>query len=266
LDAVRIELGVKAVKKVYCTFSGAPYHRTTEIIVHDAPKFGADQVLVYDDKWLEGHPFRQVNKWLWETPQKRLCGWCAWKPLVIMDALSRCERGDVVLYTDADCYPVSPMQVLFNMTSGCGVTLFRCLHFHRRWCKRDCRIVMGQDETLPIDDDAWQGCARFALFECGDWLAEQILMEWLTYSVNPLANTFSPSVLGGELPEFVEHRCEQAILTNLAYKHGVPLMPEADSELGIFLQENDRPDNDRHVTAPVEGSRWRNVPDHWSSR
>ena len=50
-----------------------------------------------------------------------------------------------------------------------------------------------------------------------------------------------------------------AILTNLAYKHGVPLMPEADSELGIFYQDNDRPAETRQTTAPVEGSRWRNV-------
>ena len=257
MDVVRAEPGVEAVKKVYCTFSGAPYDRTTERIVVDGPKFGADQVLVYDDKWLEAHPFRRINKWLWETPQKRGYGWYAWKPLVILDALSRCEDGDVVLYTDADCYPVRSLDVLFGMTEGCGLSLFRCLHEHGKWCKRDCFTVMGQSPTLG--EGNWQGCARFALFKRGDWLAEQILMEWLAYSVNPLATTFSPSVLGEELPKFVEHRCEQAILTNLAYKYGVPLMPEADSELGIFCQDNDRPVSSRQTTALVEGSRWRNV-------
>jgi hypothetical protein len=243
--------------KIYCTFSGAPYDRTTEKILVDGPKLGADRVLVYDDQWLEGHPFRIINKWLWETPQKRGYGWYAWKPLIILDALSRCANGDIVLYTDADCYPINLLDQLFSEASKSGLMLFRCLHKHRLWCKKDCYIVMAQNGTLQ--ENLWQGCARFALFKKGDWLATQLLMEWLTYSINPLATTFSPSFLEEEFPEFHEHRCEQAILTNLAYKHCVRLWPEADSELGVFAQENDRPTATRQTTAPVEGSKWRNV-------
>ena len=47
---------------VLITFSGARYHDTTERIVKDRPRFGADRVLVYDDTWVREHDFYKVNR------------------------------------------------------------------------------------------------------------------------------------------------------------------------------------------------------------
>lgn len=214
------------MRRVYVTFGGRPYDATTRMIVDGAPRCGADEVRVYDDRWMLGEPFYEQNRWLWDHPHKRGFGWYAWKPYVIWHALSTLEDGDVVLYTDADTVPIGDLGVLYERcVADGGIMLFAAEnHSHVRWCKRDCFVVMAQDE------DRWRhvqaGVARFMLFRRGPWRTTQFLMEWIAYCVNPRANTFDPSVLAPEVEAFVEHRAEQAILTNLAHKYGLKLYRE----------------------------------------
>lgn len=260
------------MRKVYITFGGAVYDSVTKYIVTNAPLLGAGEVWVYDDVWLTKHEFYRQNRWLWEHRHKRGFGWYSWKPLIILDALSRLNDGDIVLFTDADTYPIRDISILYNICAKEGAMFFEVTgEPNIKWCKRDCYIVMGQDEKRYHDSQA--AVARFMLFKKGEWRSAQLLMEWLSYCVNPLANTFDPSVLGKtELPSFVEHRCEQAILTLLAHKYGYKLYREA-CELGesnpadqdlypqLFSQKNPWNDkNGKNITAPADGSRYRNVP------
>lgn len=246
------------------TFSGAPYEATTKLIVERGPQFGADDVVVYDDKWLIGQPFYAQNRWLWDHPHKRGFGWYAWKPFIIWHALSTMVEGDVVLYVDADTVPIAPLHALFRRcVEDGGIMLFASEgHWQYEWCKRDCYVVMGQ-----VGAGAQAGVARFMLFQKGPWVATQFLMEWLTYCVNPYANTFDRSVLDDEFPEFIEHRAEQAIMTNLAHKYGLKLYREAcgagagnprDQHLYGQLFEQIDPDN-QHVSAEPVGSSYANA-------
>jgi hypothetical protein len=249
------------LKRFYITFGGKPYDNQTKLIVERAPQFGADRVIVYDDRWFMAHDFVKLNRWLSDHPHKRGCLWYSWKPLIIMETMKRMEDGDVVLFTDADCYPVAPFGHLYEQCDlDGGIMLFRA-HPHKnyQWCKRDCYIVMAQDEPRYHDRTLDAGVARFCLFQKGPWRAQQFLSEWLTYCINPLATTFDPSVLGREDEGFKEHRTEQAIMTLLAYKYGLKLYPEADYEQHLFDQQNMRPLETRQQTAPVEGSEYCNV-------
>lgn len=251
------------------TFSGSVYENTTRKIVNNAPNMGTDKVLVYDDVWLMQQPFYTVNKWLWEHPHKRGFGWYSWKPFIILDALSKCNEGDIVMFVDADTYPIRDFSKLYEIADRDGAMFFAAeTHRHYKWCKRDCYITMGQDDFKYYDVQA--GVARFALFKKGDWKAYQFLMEWLTYAVNPKSTTFDPSTIGLELPGFIEHRTEQAIMTNLVYKYGYYLHRECcgagdhidrDRDLypTLFSQENDFATKVGNVTAPIEGSSFRNV-------
>lgn len=211
--------------RVLITFSGAPYEATTRLIVEKGYALGADAVRVYDDRWLLDQPFYQQNRWLWDHPHKRGFGWYAWKPFVIWHALSTLNDGDVVLYVDADTVPIAPLGVLFEQCArDGGIMLFASEgHMQREWCKLDCYVTMGQSEHV----DAPAGVARFMLFQKGPWRTAQFLMEWLTYCVNPSANTFDPSRTDLEWSGFIEHRAEQAIMTNLAHKYGLRLYREA---------------------------------------
>ena len=255
------------MKKILITFSGKPYEATTSLIVDRATSMGADEVFVYDDKWLTEQPFYEQNKWLWEHPHKRGFGWYVWKPYIIWDALQKAQNGDVVMFIDADAVPIDDFGMLFDICAkDGGIMLFAAeTHKHYKWCKKDCYMVMGQDEEKYRDVQA--GVARFMLFQKGSWKATQFLMEWITYCVNPKANTFDDSTIAPENEGFIEHRAEQAIMTNLGHKYGLKFYREAcdagypfshDKELypQLFQQINN---NKEKVTADPIGSIYRNV-------
>ena len=265
------------MKKIYITFSGDRYDATTRRIVEDAPKFGADRVLVYDDHWLKSiYPsFMRQNAWLFSHHATRGFGWFAWKPFIIMHALDNfCADRDIVLYTDADTYPITDLGPLYRTcVEQDGHMLFAaqgCMH--RQWCKRDTFLTMAQDSSDFNGPEVQHGVGRFMLFQrlAGDagWLNRQFLMEWQTYCLNRLANTFDKSVLAEEYSELREPRCEQAIMTNLAHKYGWKLWREA-CQFGAWSDQ----DRDRygqvfeqvgdHTYAKVktqEGSEFRNIP------
>lgn len=226
------------MKKVVATFATGPlWDHTLQLIVERSPQMGADEVMVFDSNWFEQHEFFRLNHWLWDkppafeagtSPRGNGYGYYCWKPLIVLEALRRCQDGDIVLFTDADCYPVRDFSVLYRECErNGGIMLFEASAWqNRQWCKRDCYAVMGQDE--PQYHDSKAGCSRFGLFQRGPWRTEQFLMEWLTYSINPRATTFDPSILAPELPGFREHRNEQSILTLLAHRYGIKLYREMD--------------------------------------
>ncbi len=260
-------------RRICITFGGEVYDGTTALAAMLAPKLGADEVWVYDDNWLINHrpEFYELNRWLWEHHHKRGFGWYAWKPFILIDALDKLAEGDVVLYFDADTFPVDDFSMLYETCArDGGIMLFKAggnvsqRFTQGQWCKRDCFIVMNQDEERYHQAEA--GVARFMLFQKGPWRARQFLMEWLTYCVNPLATTFDPSVLAKEVPGFVEHRTEQAIMTNLAHKYGLRLYREAcelgnsfPEDQGMYPQLFSQLNPWGNKTAPCVGSKFRNV-------
>ncbi len=229
-----------AHKNIYITFSGERYERETALIVGKyasldlgngqhipcgAHRLGADKVLVYDDKWLiEETNFTHKYSHLFKEGNHGF-GWFSWKPYVIADALSKLDDGDVVLYTDADTFPISDLRPFYaQCRNEGGILLFAaCGCSNRHWNKRDCMILMG------MDDDQWRdkqhAVARFMLFEKSKRSIE-FLNLWLNLATDLRATTFDDSVLAPEYDDCVQHRCEQAILTNLAHKYELPLHRE----------------------------------------
>jgi len=255
------------MRKIYITFGGSSYNEVIGQTVRDAPKLGADEVWVYDDLWLSKTEFRRHNTWLWDHHASRGVGWFAWKPYVMMDALSRVQDGDIILFTDGDTHPIADFSVLFEEVKKDGIMLFNAVGcWNNCWCKRDCFIVMGQDE--PRYRDVQHAVARFFVFQKGRWKPQQFLMEWLTYCVNPSATTFDPSLILPEHPELHEHRCEQAILTNLAHRYGYRLYREAcqygrdqPQDQDLYPQLFEQIGTPGGVKDPTIGSAYRNVPD-----
>lgn len=271
------------MKRWYITFSGQAWDEQTRHIVEDGPCFGADEVLVYDDRWLMEQEFYALNRWLWSAPtpdKMKGFGWFAWKPFILMHALQNfAAEEDVVLFTDGDTYPIAYLGPLYRHAASIdtGAMFFKAQGCSdQQWIKRDCRIVMGLD---PATRHAWAPCvpkinaqhatARFVLIRKGPWKPRQFLMEWLTYCLNPLATTFERSVIrGGEELGFQEHRTEQAIMTLLAHKYGYPLHREAcqfgNAALEQFHEDAWYPQLFRQEwgSGPREvgpGSKWRNV-------
>jgi hypothetical protein len=216
------------MRRIYITFSGKAYDTTTREIVDRAPGLGADEVWVYDDRWfIETYPqLMAANAWLFNTPVKFGFGWLFWKPFIILDALRRLEKGDVVLYTDADTYPIADLTCLFEGCARDGIFLFEAVGCENdRFTRKDCMIAMGLDD--PKYYGRTHGCGRFQLFRAGSALGQQFLMEWYTYAINPMCQLREPSKYGPDLPGYTRHSNEQSILTMLAHKYNVPLHREA---------------------------------------
>lgn len=249
------------------TFSGARYHSTTEQIVKLAPNLGVEKVSVYDDKWLiEKHPeFIEERKDLFYDDQ--LCdqsqkgqkirqlrswtrgfGWFCWKPFIILDALSKMKDGEIVLYIDADTVPIADLTPLFETCKAeGGVMLFAaCGYLQRHWCKRDCMNMMFMDSDYWRDKQ--HAVARFMLFQkgaskwCHSRYGEQLFTperfceDWLTFASSVKCNTFDASTIEPEYPDLKQHRCEQAILTNLAHRYNIPLHREACDSGNLWIK------------------------------
>lgn len=258
------------------TFGGADYDGCTErAIAHWYADPDRGRFLIYDDLWVERHPFRHQNAWLWEhsspsSVRGRGFGWYAWKPLIILHALDGwgVADGDVVLYFDGDTVPVRDLEPIHRVARRDGAMFFKAQgFFQNEWCKRDCFLVMGQDEPRYWHQP--HAVARFLAVRKGDWKARQLLTEWLTYCVNRFATTFDSSVLGkSELQGFREHRTEQAILTNLIHRYGFRLYREAcqagdcsDEDRDVFPEALFHHENlqNQNRANPAIGSRFRNV-------
>lgn len=229
-------------RRVLITFGGAKYDPIVERTVGRGRYFGADEVLVYDDRWIMGTPLYQCESFQWLLHHRgvgnprggRGFGWFSWKPYVIAHALSRLEDGDMVLYLDGDTFPIADFSVLFDECARIGghmafmATARTEPLCNRQWCKRDCFIVMGMDEPKY-----WHGphyVARFMVFQKGADGVAGFLAKWQGFCLDKHAQTFERSVLGpelGGLPNtdgptgaFREHRTEQAIYTNLCIEAG----------------------------------------------
>src|SRR5437773_433082 len=98
------------MRRVIATFSGAAYNPTTKLLLQRYEAMGADEVRVFDDRWLVESGYVVRNQWLFEatsqiqgegTVYKHGFGWCSWKAFVILSAWDRLQDGDIVLYLDA---------------------------------------------------------------------------------------------------------------------------------------------------------------------
>lgn len=220
------------MRKIYLTFGGFAYDQTVQHIVARGPGFGADEVWVYDDAWLETTEFRQKNRALWDHPgfcgSKYGYGWYCWKPYVILHAMSRLEVGDVLLYTDGDTYPIADFGCLFDYcVRENGFFLFAADGCHnRQYVKRDCFEII--DPMHTVDVDSQHATARFMLFEKGRPNVDRFLLDWVRFVTDPRCPTRDRSVLAPEYEGFEENRGDQSVLSLLAHLYKLPLHREAD--------------------------------------
>ena len=151
-------------------------------------------------------------------------GFWIWKPYIILDYLNNhCEEGDIVIYCDSgDVFNKDLVDVILKdledeNTYLCAPT---SSHFsHTAYTRRDCFVFMDCDEPKYHSANqvlasimAWKNCKE----------SKDFLEEWLNYCKNKFINTDEPNISG--LPNFgnfIDHRHDQSIYTNLIIKKGL---------------------------------------------
>lgn len=174
-----------------------------------ALKNGVNKVYQWTRAALEQTEFFEQNKELLSQP--RGDGFWAWKPFVIMEALKRAEPDDIVIYMDVGVELINnPRHIIDRMDN---VWLFGNMYQHQHWCKAN---VMQEIGAWP-EGKQCQASVIFVRPAMG-WF----IQEWLKWCLKPGMIDDSLSTVPNH-PEFQDHRHDQAILTVLAYKHGIPL-------------------------------------------
>lgn len=222
---------------------------------------------VYDDHWLVGTPFYQLNRWIFDRKPQHGFGFCCWKPYIIQHALENfAGEGDVVMYLDGDCYPLANLSCLFEYAEREGIMLFEeqgCVN--KTWIKGDCFAAMASSGTAW---EAMHACGRFQLFKKGSWLNRQFLYEWMTYSLNPNCMFHEASVLAylRDHPSFIRNSCEQSVLSLLAHKYAIPLHRNPDQSGWPVAHEGKYKPEDTYAQLIVQEGRRGNVSDLSGSR
>lgn len=185
-----------------------------------ANKYGIVSVFSYDESDLHTSEYYTRNKSILDE----ICGagYWAWKPYFIIKALDSIDDGDVLFYCDAGSTFIDSPTPLIKLAkeSPNGIILFdkRPLT-NRQFTKRDCFVRLGCDEAKYWNAN---GVIATILVIRKCEMALVFLKEWLHYCQDRAAITDDDNTCGmPDLPEFLQHRWDQAILSVLAAKHEI---------------------------------------------
>ena len=209
------------------SYASPGYEPQQLAVVRSARNAGFTDLLTWDRPMLEQTEFYARHRALLDV--RKGGGYWLWKPYLIARELERLHSGDFLVYTDSG-YPWRPLvirQSLAPLLEWCehdnggllpGVYIPR--HgANRRWTKHECFITMNCDREpfwsqpqIQATFSVWQKCPA----------AESFVAEWLEWCTQPAAladERVMPGVT--EYADFVDHRHDQSIMTNLALLRGV---------------------------------------------
>lgn len=174
----------------------------------------------YNREWLESTEFYSQNKEILDD--KKTGGFWAWKPFIILDAIKKVDEGDFIIYCDRkDMFSNGIFNYVTNILGDDEFCLLLLGNDkNRTYTKRDTFILMNCDEEdywnstqLEAGFSIWKSCQK----------SIQILEEYLKYCLDYRIVSGDPSELGEEFSDFIEHRYDQSILTNIAIREGLPV-------------------------------------------
>lgn len=191
---------------------------------------GCRKIINLTRRDLEASPIYAAHRDVFDAP--RGAGYWAWKPWAILTALDRAGPGDVVFYQDCGFgfryKPLLPLRRLARLARSEGVIAgVRAPQYGplRQWCRARCFSLMGcigepYDEAITVQatPSLWTDTPATRAF----------LEEWLGYCLMLDAiRDARDDERGDEATEFVEHRHDQAILSNLVVKWGAKVIDVA---------------------------------------
>lgn len=156
-------------------------------------------------------------------------GWWAWKPFVVLKELEKLQDGDFLLYCDTGrVYPFKildrPLTPLLHWLETTEQPFLPGVEIPwsgpmSQWTKRDAFILTDCDEERYYHAPPIQ--ASFSLWKvCPQ--SRDFVQQWLAWCSDRRLVSDDPNTCGHEnLPDFIEHRHDQCLLTLLCLKQGL---------------------------------------------
>lgn len=206
---------------VLTNLSNRLYEESRLSLNASAEKHGITKLRSYDWEHLRSAPFYQDNHAILDRPTG--VGFWLWKPYIILEALNAVSDGDIVVYADSGLEIVASLEPLLECcNTGNPILLFGNGDFpNSMWTKRDCFILMDCD--IEACWKASQCDAAFAVFRRCE-ASIRFVSEWLEHCRDARILTDDLNACGRrDLPDFVQHRRDQSVLSLMAAKYRIPL-------------------------------------------
>jgi hypothetical protein len=218
------------MKKIHIAFANDKFKKSLDILEKTSLSVGGiDKFIRYEPKDLQAENFWQDNQRILSQPLG--AGFWIWKPFIILQTMKQLDEGDIILYTDAGMEVLDSLLPLFEIAASTkdkrmlfALTMMYGTHRHSEYTKRDCFILMGQDEKKY-----WDARMLNAAFSLWMKTPENIdfLTEWQEYMKDSRIVTYEPNTCGkSNLPDYIDHRHDQAVLSLLSLKYGRELYRE----------------------------------------
>jgi hypothetical protein len=216
------------VKYHFITFATPDYISFAQANIKSALEVGGfDTAKLYTMDDIDPHYIKQNAHIL---KYKRLGGYAAWKPYIIMKRLLEIDENDILCYNDSKYIWLKNVRDYENdILTGKNIGIYinkpnSGTHRERIWTKRDAYFLMnipGGNFLNNVMDtpQAWSG---FILLR-KQFNPIRFISEWLTYNQDQRIVTDYKSLIGAEDPMFHENRHDQTVLSLLAKKWGIPM-------------------------------------------
>lgn len=181
-----------------------------------------DRVCVFDDLTPPSHVKNFLNNYP-DILHERGYGFWAWKPHLLLDALTICSEGDIIVYADAGCqisnFGKSQFDLNISICKTHGSLFFSMpKYIEKNWTKKTLLEYFGVLGNVFILNSP-QIQATYFYVEVND-LNKEMLMKWADISVtNNFYYINDNESFGVEKNNFFEHRHDQSILSILVKKY-----------------------------------------------
>jgi len=214
------------------TFANGNYTESRDILVSIIRNMNVGQVIKYTDNDLGVDFFEKYKEIL---SFSRGYGYWVWKPFLILKSLMESNPDDIIFYVDSTDLPTKKLfEYINNHFIENDILLFRQNYPHDNWTKKDCFILMdcdGDKYHNQIQLEAGAIAIKKTNFNI------KLMEEWLNYCSNKFIVSDLPNICGFENHiNFVEHRHDQSILTNLAIKYDIKSQQLDDSYISYNTQ------------------------------
>jgi hypothetical protein len=146
--------------------------------------------------------------------------WWRWKPSLILNVMDACKEGTFILYMDAGDRHTPEFFTWLNAYTATNDTLFVTQgYIHQEWTKGDCFEAMGMLHLMSaISPQLEAGLIGLRNNDSNRALVE----EWAKWMEDDQIVTDTPSNYPNHV-NFIEHRHDQSILTNLVLRDKYPI-------------------------------------------